>query len=83
MHIARHVTTATMATRRRRSSPVVPGAKRPALRQLQEGEVEQVPTTTDDCTYWPPNPAFDPKRVLLRRMFFINEDKTKYMSVGY
>jgi len=73
MHIARHVTPATMATRRRRSSPVVPGAKRPVLRQIQERELEQLPTT-DVCTYWPPNPAFDPKRVLLRCMFFINED---------
>jgi len=30
-----------------------------------------------------PNPAYDPKRFLLRRMFFINEDKTMYVSVGY
>jgi len=74
MHIASHVTPATMATRRRRSSTVVPGAKRPVLRVIQEGEVLQLPTN-DVCTYWPPNPAFDPKRVLLRRMFFINEDK--------
>ena len=81
MHIARHVTPATMAIRRRRSSPVLPGAKRPVLRQIQEGELEQLPT--DVCIYWPPNPAFDPKRVLLRRMFFVNEDKTKYVSVGY
>ena len=42
---------------------------------------EQLPS--DMCTYWPANPTFDPKRVLLRRMFFINEDKTKYVSVGY
>jgi len=35
------------------------------------------------CTYWPNNPAFDPKRVLLRRLFFINEDRTKYVSVGF
>jgi len=35
------------------------------------------------CTYWPANPAFDPKRVLLRRLFFINEDRTKYVSVGF
>jgi len=45
--------------------------------------MEQLPTTNNVCTYWPPNPAFNPKRVLLRRMFFINEDKTKYVSVGY
>ena len=35
------------------------------------------------CTYWPNNPAFHPKRVLLRRLFFINEDRTKYVSVGF
>ena len=35
------------------------------------------------CTYCPVNPAFDPKRVLLRRLFFINENRTKYVSVGF
>ena len=39
--------------------------------------------STNNCTYWPNNPAFDPKRVLLRRLFFINEDRTKYVSVGF
>jgi hypothetical protein len=29
------------------------------------------------------SPAFDPKRVLIRRVFFINEDKSKYVSIGY
>ena len=29
------------------------------------------------------NLIFDPKRVLLRRLFFINEDRTKYVSVGF
>jgi len=38
---------------------------------------------SDIYTYWPANPAFDTKRFLLRRMFFINEDKTKYLSVGF
>ena len=42
---------------------------------------ELEPTTF--CTYWPKNPAFVPKRVLLRRLFFINEDRTKYVSVGF
>jgi hypothetical protein len=32
---------------------------------------------------WPANPAFDPNRVLLRRIFFIDGDKTKYESVGF
>ena len=42
---------------------------------------ELEPTTI--CTYWPNNPAFDPKRVLLRRLFFINDVRTKYVSVGF
>jgi hypothetical protein len=29
------------------------------------------------------NPLFDPRRFLLRRTFFINEDCSKYLSVGY
>jgi hypothetical protein len=29
------------------------------------------------------SPAFDPKSVLLRRIFFLNEDKSKYVSIGY
>jgi hypothetical protein len=28
-------------------------------------------------------PTFDPNRVLLRRIFFIDEDRTKYVSVGF
>ena len=35
------------------------------------------------CTYWSNNPAFDPKRVLIRRLFFINEERTKYVFVGF
>ena len=34
------------------------------------------------CTYRPKNPAFDPERVMLRSLLFINEDRTKYVSVG-
>jgi len=37
----------------------------------------------DICTYWPANPGFDPKRVLTQRMFFTNEDKYMYVSVGF
>ena len=29
------------------------------------------------------HPAFDPNRVLLRRVFFLNDDKSKYVSVGF
>ena len=38
--------------------------------------------TSEIYTYWPANPAFEHKGVLLRRMFFINEEKTKYVSIG-
>ena len=70
-----------MATRRKRShssDSAVAGPKRMMLHQMLE---EQLPS--DICTYCPTNPTFDPKRVLLRRMFFINEDKPKYVSVGF
>jgi hypothetical protein len=29
------------------------------------------------------SPAFDPKRVLIRRIFFINQEKSKYVSISY
>ena len=29
------------------------------------------------------SPEFDPQRVLLRRVFFIDENKTRYISVGF
>jgi len=38
---------------------------------------------TNICSYWPKNPAFIPKRVLLRRLFFIINDWTKYVSVRF
>ena len=38
---------------------------------------------TNIGTYWPNNPVFDPKRVLLRRLLFFTEDRTKYVSVGF
>ena len=53
MHIASHVTP-TMATRRRRTNPVVPGAKRPALRQLQEGRWSNCPPPTTSVPIGPP-----------------------------
>jgi hypothetical protein len=38
---------------------------------------------TNVCTYWTNNPPFDPKMVMLRSLFFINDDRTKYVSVGF
>jgi hypothetical protein len=45
--------------------------------------MEELVHTPNICTYWPNNPAFDLKRVLLRSLFFINECRTKYVSVGF
>ena len=45
--------------------------------------MEELEPTPNICTYWPNNPTFDPKSVLLRRLFFINEFRTKYVSVGF
>jgi hypothetical protein len=38
-----------------------------------------------DFDVWvqPIGPLFDPQRVLLRRIFFIDSDRTRYVSVGY
>ena len=45
------------------------------MNTIQEGE--HLPSS-DICTYWPANP----KWFLLGSIFFINEDKTKYVSAG-
>jgi len=52
------------------------------LHQIQE---EQLPFSQayDTCTYWAANPAFDPQEILLRHLFIINEDRSKYVSVGF
>jgi hypothetical protein len=65
-----------MAARRKRASA---SADAPATRKKTMDELEP----NNFCTYWPNNSAFDPKRVLLCRLFFINEDRTKYVSVAF
>ena len=50
------------------------------LNQIQE-EFEL--PSSDICTYWPVNPAFDLQRFLLQRLFFLSGDRTKYVSVGF
>jgi hypothetical protein len=52
-------------------SPLAPKRQATSLNRCLDDYVEAV------------SPAFDPKRVLLRRIFFINQDKTKYVSIGY
>ena len=66
----------TMATRRKRSSDA-PATKKKRMEQLE------LLQTTNICTDWPNNPAFRPKRLLLRLLFSINEDRTKYVSGGF
>jgi hypothetical protein len=41
--------------------------------------------TLDTCNHLVESiiPSFDPNRVLLRRLYFINDDKTKYVSVRF
>jgi len=69
-----------MASRHKRttspaSSPATEGGKRMMLHSIQEEQLPSFSEPSDICTYWPANPAFDPKRVLPRRIFFIKEDK--------
>lgn len=59
------------------------------LSRLTEGEVPDPKRVRapelDTCLHVVEaiSPAFDPNRVLLRRLFFIADDKSKYVSVGY
>jgi hypothetical protein len=39
------------------------------------------PTRSEPCTYGVP--AFDPRRVLLRRVFFLNDEKSRYVTFGF
>ena len=52
-------------------------------RNTQRTNVDK-PPEFDTCNFYVEevSHAFDPKRVLLRRVFFIDEDRTKYVSVG-
>jgi len=53
------------------------------LSSCQDKWMEQLEPTPNICTYWPNNPSFNLKSVLLRRLIFINEGRTKYVSVGF
>jgi len=39
--------------------------------------------SSETCRYLPVSPVFDPQRLLLRRLFFINSDRTKYLFFGF
>jgi len=59
-------------------------------RKIDTAELSQPPTLVrplefNTCNFYVEaiKPLFDPKSVLLRRLFFIDVDKTKYVSVGF
>jgi len=64
------------------SATAAKGRRKRNLPTVQE-EVEQLATYGEICNYWAVNPAFDPQRVLLRRLLFINGENNKYGSVGF
>ena len=41
------------------------------------------PKPVDACTYLEGQLLFEPNNVLLRRLFFLDPEKTKYISVGF
>jgi len=51
--------------------------------EVQEFSESSSSSHSDICTYWDANPAFDPQRVLLRRLFIINANKSINVSVGF
>jgi len=72
----------------KRSTTDVAAAKRRRGKRNFPTEQQLPPDTSysaysDICTYWVANPTFKPQRVLLRRLFFLNANKTKYVSVGF
>jgi hypothetical protein len=64
-----------MATRRGRNTTTIAAAAAPPG-----------PPEYATCTFYATeafSPAFDPNRVLLRRVYFIDEQRAKYVSVGF
>ena len=62
----------------------MPSRKRHVQPQ-DEGDVVKAPEI-DTCDLFPEStisPAFDPNRVLLRRVFFIGAEKSKYVLIGF
>jgi len=65
------------SSRKRTTSPASSPATGSGKKMKHSIQEEQLPSSqpSEICTYWPANPAFVPKRVPLKRMFFINEDR--------
>jgi len=80
----------TSTTNKRSPTDVAANAKRrrvkrklPTLQEEQQLRDGSSSSYNDICTYWAANLTFDPQRVLLRRPFFINANKTNNVSVGF
>ena len=63
----------------------MPSGKR-RVQPRDEGDAVVKAPEIDTCDLFPEStisPAFDPNRVLLRRVFFIGPEKSKYVSIGF
>jgi hypothetical protein len=74
-----------MAKKRTTACPSVAASKRRREKRMPDPELEKEEEPPSPDFIWPntAHPAFDPDRGLLRRNFFIDGDKTKYVSVGF
>jgi hypothetical protein len=74
-----------MATKRTTTTPDAAASKRRGRRLPDPVLEEENEEALSPEFLWPAttHPAFDPDRVLLRCIFFIDGDKTKYVSVGF
>ena len=57
--------------------------QQPATKRKRALEQLLPDVSPDICPFWPTSAVFDPQRVLLRRLFFINSDMTEYVPVGF
>jgi len=76
-----------LLTCKRSATDVAAAAKRRRGKRKLPTKEQQLPpdasTYSDICTYWAANPELEPERLLLRRLFSLNANKTKYVSVGF
>jgi hypothetical protein len=76
-----------MLSRRRVSQPAATSTRRTATATSEGGPSEpKRPTVSapEPCGFIEALSAtFDPSRVPLRRLFFLNADRSKYVSVGF
>jgi hypothetical protein len=61
----------------------MPAGKRHSVAAASIETASQLKRAAFDVWVQPISPLFDPRRVLLRRIFFIDSDRTRYVSVGY